>query len=182
MEYRGSYYSAPIWEFEFPFTLMDNDDILIIGGFLNLLKGAFDTFYFRDPLNNVEDFALGTGDGSTTQFQLYRNWNYWFTEYPYFPPFTTGYGEGGSDYSGSGYGVPIWETPYIYLDGVLQYSDYSISQRGLVTFTTAPADGVVITADFYFYYRCRFKEDYIGLENFNYNLWRTDSIVLVSVK
>ena len=204
-EMRSSLYSTPLWEFEFPYYGLHDSDVDIVLGFVNVLKGAFDTFYFKDPLGSFTNQIIGTGDGVTTDFQLSRSLNYWYIEYPYFPPFpVTGYGEGGSDYGGVGYGIPIWETPFVYLDGVEQGTagggwfvdgwfddtilgwfmsdEYTISQNGLISFESAPDNGVVVTASWDFYYRTRFKEDSINMECFSYDVWKSDGIVLVSVK
>lgn len=53
---------------------------------------------------------------------------------------------------------------------------------GSVTFVTAPASGLPITADFTFYYRLRFKEDLQEFNNFLYNLWEVKQMRMVSVK
>jgi uncharacterized protein (TIGR02217 family) len=178
-EQRASYYSTPIWEFEFPYGSIIGSDIDVLIGFVNLLRGAWDTFYFKDPLNRVIGQVIGTGTGSSATFQLSRIWNYWYTEYPSFPTHL-GYGDAGEDYSGTGYGVPTWETPFLYFDGVLQTTGYTISQTGLVTYT-AP-NGVAVTIDWDFYYICRFKEDIQNFEYWVFNVWKIDSLVLTTVK
>ena len=71
-------------------------------------------------LFSVTGEAVGAGDGSTTQFTLAN--------------------------------VPVEEySETIYVDGVAQTrdTDYSIDyETGVITFTTAPADGASITADY----------------------------------
>lgn len=179
-EQRAGYYSTPLWEFEIPFYALKDADLEVIAGFVNLLKGAWDTFYFKDPFQRVEGQAVGTGTGAAATFQLSRVWNYWYTENPYFPPFPEGYGEDGSDYSGSGYGVPLWEPPLLYFNGVLQTSGYAISQAGLLTYL-APV-GAAVTIDWDFYYLCRLKEDLQDYEYFMFRRWKVDKLVLTTVK
>jgi hypothetical protein len=54
--------------------------------------------------------------------------------------------------------------------------------RGLATFTTAPAQGLPVTADFGYYYRCRFVEDeWTDLEEFLYQLWELKSFKFKSL-
>lgn len=183
VEYRWKYYSSPLWEFEFSWDCLRNADIEVLLGFFNRLGGAWNDFYLRDLLNPLVGQVVGTGNGSQTQFQLSRVFNWWYTEYPQFPPFITGYGEGGHDDAGEGYGVPIWETPYLHLDGVQIDEGYEISQTGLITFATPPvtaADG--ITANWNMYYRARFKEDFIDPEYYRYNLWKLGGVTLVTVR
>jgi hypothetical protein len=182
-EYRATYWpSSPLWEIQFPYKSLSAEDVMILGGFMALVRGALHDFYFKDRLHRVVGQELGTGDGAQTDFQLSRVWNWWYTEYPQFPPFAAGYGEGGQDYGGEGAGVPIWETPYLYLDGVEVNAGYAISQSGLVTFETPPAAGVAVTADFDFFYKCRFKEDYAALSLFAPKAWNIDAICLVTVE
>src|SRR6266849_4174660 len=56
----------------------------------------------------------------------------------------------------------------IYLDGIVQdLADYSVDpSTGLVTFTMAPHSGLIITADYSYYFRCRFIDDSYAFENF----------------
>jgi uncharacterized protein (TIGR02217 family) len=55
------------------------------------------------------------------------------------------------------------------------------SEIGLVTFTTPPPAGQVVTADFTYRFRVRFAEDNAEFENFMYQLWQLKQIKLQSV-
>jgi uncharacterized protein (TIGR02217 family) len=146
-EVRVALRSLPLFEWDLPYGVLRPADQAQFWGFYNQCYGGYDTFLFDDK---ADDFAqgqqLGIGDGTTTQFQLVRSYGGLFVE----PR------------------LDIQQTPApnIYLNGVLQSSGYSISyfNSGIVTFTTAPASGVVITADFYFYWRVRFKEDQLAID------------------
>jgi hypothetical protein len=197
-EYRATYWpSSPLWEITFPFKGLRHSDMMVLGGFLAVVRGALHSFYFRDvapeisglplvqgiynPALPVYDPQAFLGDGVTKDFQLFRNWNYWYLEYPAFPPFPpTGYGAGGQDYGGQGLGVPLWETPYIYLDGILQTEGYSISQMGLVSFDAAPGYDALLTAEYGFYYKCRLKEDYGKFSNYQALRWSLEGLTLVT--
>ena len=50
-----------------------------------------------------------------------------------------------------------------------------------MTFTTPPAAGHVIAADFTYRFRVRFAEDSAEFENFMYQLWQLKQIKLQSV-
>lgn len=59
----------------------------------------------------------------------------------------------------------------------------SIAQpNGQISFVTAPAAGVAITADFSYYFRVRFKNDLQEFENFLQNLWSAKTVELRSVR
>src|SRR4029453_17117387 len=76
---------------------------------------------------------LGTGDGTQTEFQLLKH-------YP-----------SGSVIEVRTISKPVAGTVKVYLDGVEQLSGWSVdTTTGLVTFSTAPAAGVEVTADFEF--------------------------------
>src|SRR5215813_12655610 len=50
---------------------------------------------------------------------------------------------------------------------------YSVdAMTGLVTFNVAPASGLIITADYSYYFRCRFIDDSYAFENFMFRLWQ----------
>lgn len=85
---------------------------------------------------------IGTGNGTKTQFQL-----------------TKTYTNGGFSYV---YNIkkPVAGTVKIYLNSVLQASGYTLdTTTGIVTFTTAPGSGVVVSADFEFDVPVRFDID-----------------------
>jgi hypothetical protein len=52
---------------------------------------------------------------------------------------------------------------------------------GLVTFTTPPPSGRLITVDFTYWFRVRFADDIAEFENFMYRLWQLKQIKLQSV-
>ena len=73
------------------------------------------------------------------------------------------------------------------LNGAAQASSaYSIgyTDSGLLAFfsTTAPATGVVISADFGYYRRCRFQEDTSEFDKFMNQLWEHKGIKIETVK
>ena len=51
-----------------------------------------------------------------------------------------------------------------------------------MTFTTAPASGVTVTADFAkYYFLCHFTADSLTLENFMYQLWQAKEVKFESI-
>ncbi len=69
---------------------------------------------------------------------------------------------------------------HVYLDGVEQLSGWSVdATTGIVTFTTAPAAGAAITADFELDVPVRFDTDHMAvtIETFRLHRWQQIPIV-----
>ena len=172
-ELRALDYPYPLWQFTLVFAfLRDNpeagfDELRSLMGFYLLCQGAYGTFLFQDPSDfQISSQYLGIGDSSTYIFQLQRTM--------------------GTSLSGGGFTEPIVapnEIKAIYFDGIIQNSSiYSVNQStGLVSFATPPSTGLVITADFSYWFRCRFIDDSYSFENFMYQLWQLKKISFISV-
>jgi uncharacterized protein (TIGR02217 family) len=173
-EIRLALYQYPLrhWELSYGY-LKDNPndlspgasdtDLAIIQSFYEGQQGGFSSFLFDDPTDDlVQGQLIGTGDGTTTQFQLSRTKG--SITIPIQNPFT----------------LP---PPVIYLNGVVQStpSQYSIGTTGIVTFVTAPGAGVLVTADFNYYWQVRFEEDKWDFEQFMFQLYRLKSVKFVQV-
>ena len=150
-ELRALDYPYPLWQFTLVFDfLRDNptagyDELRTLMGFFLLCRGAFGTFLFRDPSDDqVTGQQIGVGDASTTVFQLQRAI--------------------GATLPGGGFLEPVVAPNILsaaYLHGITQSpGNYSVDPNtGLVTFSTAPGSGLIITADYSYYFRCRFVDD-----------------------
>ncbi len=165
-ETRLADWSYPAWRWELTFDFLRADPVVAefqsLAGFFNRCQGAFGTFLYADADDNaVAGQTIGTGDGATTAFQLVRAF-------------------GGSI-------EPVLAPSVVsavYLAGVAQApSAYSVDPAtGVLTFTTAPASGTPITADFSYYFRCRFAEDSVDFEKFMATLYRAQKLAFVSLK
>lgn len=137
-------------------------------GFFLSCQGAYGTFLFQDPSDHqVTGQYLGTGDSSASTFQLQRTM--------------------GAGLPSGGFAEPILAPDLItavYLDGITQSpSSYSADpDTGLLSFATPPATGLVITADFSYWFRCRFVDDSYDFENFMYRLWQLKKLTFISVR
>lgn len=149
-----------------PYNFSYWTDFEALHGFYHQRQGAFDSFLLYDP----SDFELlngainiGVGDGTTTAFEL------------------------AEDY---GAAIMLTQNPVqvqVFLNGVQQSSGYTIGSpgsqtAGIVTFTSAPGAGVVVSANWTFLQRVRFKADQVEFNEFLSNLWEASSIELISVK
>jgi uncharacterized protein (TIGR02217 family) len=163
----------PIWAWTLTYDILrDSNDARGIGigtgfdelrtlmGFFLQQQGAFQPFLFDDPSDDTATAQpIGTGDSSTTQFQLVRTMN--------------------------GFAEPVTVPNVIsaiYFDGVHQSAaGYSVDPNtGIVTFAAPPPSGQAITADFTYYFRVRFADDTAEFENFMLQLWRLKQIKLQS--
>jgi len=173
-ELRALDYPYPLWQFTLVFDfLRDNpaaglDELRTLMGFFMLCQGAFGTFLFQDPSDDrVSGQQIGTGDTLRTVFQLQRTM--------------------GETLPGGGFLEPILApnvVSAVYLNGIIQDpAGYSVdSMTGLVTFNTAPGSGLIITADYSYYFRCRFVDDSYAFENFMFRLWQLKKLTFISVR
>ena len=173
-ELRALDYPYPLWQFALVYDfLRDNpaagyDELRTLLGFFMLCQGAFGTFLFQDPSDwQVAGQEIGIGDASTVSFQLQRTM--------------------GTTLPGGGFSEPIVAPNVvhaIYFNGITQDpSIYSVDpQTGLVTFGSAPSSKLIITADFSYYFRCRFIDDNYDFENFVFRLWQLKKLTFISVR
>jgi uncharacterized protein (TIGR02217 family) len=128
------------------------DDLAAVVAFFEARNGRLHGFRFKDwadfksclPSGTLSptDQPIGTGNGSATLFQLTKSYT------------------SGSQTWVRAIAKPVAGTVTIALNGTPQASGWSVStSTGLVTFTTAPAAGVAITAGFEFDVPVRFDTD-----------------------
>lgn len=165
-EVRGAFWTYPRWQFTLTYELLrDNlvngvNELKTLMGFFCKRQGAFVNFYYKDPDDYiVSGQTLGTGDNVTARFQLCRNMG--------------------------GFVEPIQNivsgTSTIYFNGVTT-TNYAIDNSGVVTFSPVPSLGALITADFQFYYKCRFLLDSSEFSQFMRQLWENKKVELISLK
>ena len=136
-------------------------------GFFNARLGSFDTFLYQDADDNqVIGQQIGIGDGATTTFQFVRSLG-GFVEPILAPNYTAGV--------------------EVFLNGVLQTSGISFSawgsaNPGQVVFATAPASGVVITANINYYWPCRMVDDTLTLSLMMNSFYEAKKFAFMSVK
>ncbi|HWG06065.1 MAG TPA: DUF2460 domain-containing protein [Beijerinckiaceae bacterium] len=169
-EVRDALYAHTLYEYELVFNALTSSgsDFATLGanslqelmGFFLTMQGQLGTFLYDDPSDNAATAqALGTGDGATTTFSFVRTLGT-FAE-------PVGWVTG---------------TPTIYLNGAAQTSGYAITPPNTLTFTSAPASGVAISADFTYAFQCRFLDDTMDFENLMQNLWAVKVVKFRSVK
>jgi uncharacterized protein (TIGR02217 family) len=138
-----------------------------LAGFFNQRQGQFDTFLYTDTDDSgVTGQAIGVGDGATTTFQLVRAFG-GFVEPILAPNSVAAVKVNG-----------VTKTP------VTDYavSNWGSSTPGVVTFTSPPANGLPVTADFSFYFPCRFVDDTMAFAKFAQALYSGKKVSFMSVK
>ena len=128
------------------------DDLAAVVALFEARNGRLHGFRFKDWADHKSclpsatpgptDQAIGTGDGITTAFQLVKRY------------------ASGSQTWVRAITKPVAGTVRIALDGAEQLGGWSVdTTTGVVTFATAPAEGVAITAGFAFDVPVRFDTD-----------------------
>lgn len=162
-ELRVALYSYPTWKFSLSYEVLragSEQELQVLMGFFNARKGAFEPFLFDDPTDNtVTGQIFGYGDGVQTKFQLSRQ--------------ITGIENIEPVFATNG-------TPHVFITGA-ETTAWSVS-NGLVTFSSPPPTGSVLTWTGGFYFRVRFDKDSADFDNFMYRLWQLKKLELVTFK
>jgi uncharacterized protein (TIGR02217 family) len=134
--------------------------------FFRARKGRAYGFRFKDWSDyRVTGQLIGTGNGIQTLFQLTKTYS------------------SGGEQEIRPLNKPVSGTVRIYKDGVLQASGVAVDHTtGLVTFTTAPAAGALITADGEFDVPVRFDTDRLAIRIQSHELFVWDQIPLVEIR
>lgn len=152
-------WDEPKLVYEFDSEIWDESRVNQLISFFNVVGGMANSFRFRDwsdyyvgmiagssgPTYTTPQ-QIGVGNSSTTAFQLFKR-------------YATGAYSRDRKIT-----KPINGTVKIYKDGVEQTSGVSVNHStGVVTFTSAPATGVVVSACFQFDCHCRFDSDRMSI-------------------
>ena len=121
--------------------------------------GALGAFLYTDPNDDgATNQFIATGDGTTTQFKFMRSI--------------------GAALDPVGY---VTSVASVTLNGV-SVSNWTLIAPNVLSFSTAPAAGVLVAASFAYAFVCRFLDDSVEFENFMQNLWAAKSVKFRSVR
>jgi hypothetical protein len=134
-----------------------------------MMYGQTGVFAFDCPWDDSRaNQIVGTGDGSTNAFTIYRTW-----------------GIGAQEV---GEPIGLVNTIFdVYLNGTLQGPTSYYASRNKIYFINTdgspnpPGAGVVITMTFSYYYLCKFVQDEQDFEEFAKNRWTVPSLRFQSV-
>ena len=152
---RVQRWTSPIRQYDLRTGVRTLDDFHQVQNLWMVTAGPVHGFRLTDIFDNTsatgtdihigtpgDDVTIGTGDGSTTQFQLVKRYTY-----------------GGQEATRT-ITKPNSGTVRIYYDGVEQLSGWSVdTETGVVTFTTAPTLNVVVSAGFEFQVPVQFEPE-----------------------
>jgi uncharacterized protein (TIGR02217 family) len=147
-EKRRAKWSRPIRTLNCSLGNQSETGVGLIWDFFKARQGKYDTFWVKFPTSyKVTAEAVGTGNGSQTVFNL-----------DYFPVDTA--------------------SVKVYVNGILRTSGVSIindltNELAKITFSPAPANGAVITADYEYYIQVRFDDDKLSKELVQFKLYNT---------
>ncbi len=151
------------------------DDLAVVVAFFEARNGRLYGFRFKDWADwksclpsqtpDTTDQPIGTGDGTTTAFQLVKR-----------------YASGSQTWTRT-ITKPVASTVKVAIDGTEQTSGWSVdTTTGIVSFTTAPAAGAAITAGFEFDVPVRFDTDTLDVTLDIERLGSITSIPLLEIR
>lgn len=157
----------PVHTYTLQYEILRDDvtpsEIKALVGLFNACRGRFDSFLYSDPVfNTVTAEPFGLGDGVTVAFQTIAT-------------FQNVGGPGGPDVIQNFNGLPT-----VFDNGGTPGS-YSIGPTGIMTFSSPPAAGHVLTWTGSFYQRCHFMNDTLEVQQFMNKFWQCDSLPFQSV-
>lgn len=167
-EVRVQVQPVPKWSWTLSFDFLVHDrpagltELQKLVGFWMRHRGSFEPFRYLDPDDNqVTDQPIGVGNGTRTTWQLARSFGGLGAAYRFDEPIT----EIGTA-SAKVDGVPVEST---------------LGSGGALTLAAAPASGAVVTASASYWWRARFAEGSLDVQQWVAGFWRTKSIELVQV-
>ncbi|MGF3025542.1 DUF2460 domain-containing protein [Methylobacterium aquaticum] len=162
-EVRSPLYPAALYEFTLPiegltpdgsFPGLGSASLQALLGLYVQCRGTWGAFLFTDPTDSaVTGQALGAGDGVTTAFPFARTLG-GLTE-------TVGW---------------VTAVSRVTVAGVAQASGWSLTAPNTLAFSTPPATGAVVAADFTYAFLCRFMDDGVDFEHLMQGLWQVKSL------
>ncbi|WP_037280453.1 DUF2460 domain-containing protein [Rubellimicrobium mesophilum] len=173
-EERNSPWSQSRRRYDAGLGLRSLDDLHDLLAFFEARAGQLHAFRWKDwgdhkscaPSGTPSplDQQLGTGDGTTRTFQLRK-----------------GYGSGGVTHWRT-ITRPVAGTVKVAINGALR-QDWTLDDAiGLVTFTTAPASGAIVTAGFEFDVPVRFDTDSVRVQASTFAAGEVPSVPVIEVR
>jgi uncharacterized protein (TIGR02217 family) len=167
---RTSDYVNPIWTFKLTYAVLHDfawcnyqspTELRTMMDFFNTSAGAFDAFLLDDPSDDhVLGQVIGVGDDTTMVYQLVR------------------------ELVPGGFVESIIAPNVIsavYLNGTPTIGTYTVDPlTGLLTFTSPPGMGVIVTVDYSYYFRV-WMPDALDFEEFANGFWQLKTVKLTSV-
>lgn len=157
----------PVHSYDLKYELLrDNvspSEIKAIVGLFNYCRGRFDSFLYSDPVfNTVTAEQFGVGNGVTKDFQILAT-------------FKIAGGVGAPDIIQNFNGTPS------FFDNGSPAGTATLGPTGILSFSSPPAGGHILTWTGGFYQRCHFLDDMLETQQFMNKLWQIDSLKFESI-
>ena len=170
--------SAPQWEWDIPVAYLRSwrgyAEWQQLMGFFGAQFGGLFSFYYRDSQDNSTTAEpIGTGDGTTTAFQLQRNLGGMVE--PIYVVDTRGSASYGP------YTRPAALTPKAYVNAVAVSATFN-NDTGVVTYASPPAGGQPLTADFSYGFRVMFEDDKLDFDQLMNGLYDAKTVKLLQTR
>ncbi|EAQ28348.1 hypothetical protein NAP1_12153 [Erythrobacter sp. NAP1] len=172
-ERRNSLWSDARVHFDVGPGIRSESELSQLVAFFRARRGAARGFRISDPFDNstnamtgtpsMFDQLIGTGDGLTADFQLVKS--YGSGSDPQIRPITR----------------PRPESLLVSVGGSPN-TDWTLGEKGLLTFATAPVEGDEIRAGFLFDVPVRFAEDRIDISAVNFEAGEAPSVPLIELR
>jgi len=165
-EQRNSLWSVDRGQWDIGYGIQTRDDALAVRNFFMARLGRARGFRFKDWTDyQAVAQSIGQGDGSVSQFQLIKT-----------------YASGGVSEARI-IAKPVAGSLRIYRNGVEALSGWSVDvATGLVSFTSAPEPGVLVSADFTFDVPARFDSDQMDITIETYQLGSWGPIPIIEIR
>lgn len=165
---RRARWSSPRWLFEISYEVLRNrvslPELSKLFGFFLTALGNYGAWFFLDPYENtVSNATLGTGDGSTTDFQATRTWG------------------AGTGYAFNDPVYAFWLQPVVYVNGA-PTTAFTVQPWGVIRFNYPPADGTALTWSGKYLFACAFADDSVNAEQMTKDLFSAGGIKFYSLK
>ena len=189
-ETRISYHDTPMYRWKIPLEFLRDDpdsqspvgdeaEYKTLINFFLARKGAFESFLYKDPSDNaVTDQQFGTGDGTTTSFQLSRQIMGDFSEPVHNIDALQSITINGSPGEVIAYGTTWNETNDTYESVQSNHAIGSVSSTGVFTFLSPPPSDAVLRWTGTFYFRVRFDGDELDFETMMNRFWESQEVGL----
>jgi len=169
-EQRNSEWADARLTFDAAPSVRSEEDLHDLLAFFRARRGAAIGFRLEDPFDHssngmagapgAADQALGMGDGVRTEFPLVKT-----------------YGEQIRRIT-----RPVAGTVRVSVDGEEMVSGWTLGEKGIVAFDTAPAAGLEVGAGFRFDVPVRFAEDRLSLSRATFAAGEAPSVPLIEIR
>ena len=141
----------PLWTIQVKYWKLSDAEYRTIMGFVALLKGAHEPFFWLDP-EDYQETGRTLARISSGKYQCVMKFG---------------------DYVEA---VDYVDQLKVYVDGVLQASSAYTVSGGMITFVTAPGVSAVVTADYRYYWHVHLPADGISMNHIINDFKQTGSI------